>query len=480
MTRPNILWITTDQQRHDTVHALGNKHIRTPNLDRLCAEGVAFSQTYCQNPICSPSRASFLTGLYPSSLPANINGNEKLVLPEGVKLITKRLADAGYDCGLSGKLHLASAWSGEEQRIDDGYRYYAYSHAPIQGMGIGNQYTDWLDSVGRLDEVLDLSQFDPVLQRGAAYRGNVPFELHQTTWCCDRAAEFVAEERTRPWLMSVNIFDPHPAYDAPQAYAGRYDPDALPAPPFRETDIALQQRLDRTHPFTSAARPPGRTEQRKKASYYGMIELIDENIGRLLDVLEQSGQRRNTVVIFTSDHGNLLGEHGLGEKGCRFYEGLVRVPLLISCPDRFRTGHREESLVELTDLAPTIAELAGIDAAPAHGRSLLPILTGSDTGGEARPFVRCEFYNTLDPGFGTGGEPLPAFHATMYRAGQYKLCVYHGSTFGELYDLDNDPEELDNLWADPEAAAVKEKLLLESFAETVKAHVPEVERVGRF
>ena len=115
--RPNILWICTDQQRYDTIGALGNSAIRTPNIDRLCEEGVAFTHTYCQNPICTPSRTSFLTGLYPSTVHGNINGNAHFNIPENARLVTARLRDAGYDCGLSGKLHIASAWEGEEERV---------------------------------------------------------------------------------------------------------------------------------------------------------------------------------------------------------------------------------------------------------------------------------------------------------------------------------------------------------------------------
>ena len=143
---PNILWICTDQQRYDTIHALGNPIIRTPNLDRLYAEGVAFTHAYCQNPICTPSRTSFLTGLYPSTVHGNINGNARCNLPENARLVTARLRDAGYDCGLSGKIHLASAWEGEEKRIDDGYRCFWYSHSGTQDHNNANQYWTWLNS----------------------------------------------------------------------------------------------------------------------------------------------------------------------------------------------------------------------------------------------------------------------------------------------------------------------------------------------
>lgn len=479
-SQPNILWICTDQQRWDTIHALGNEQIHTPNLDRLCAEGVAFTRAHCQNPICSPSRASFLTGLYPSRLPANINGNAQLNLPEGVELITRRLADAGYECGLSGKLHLASAFHGVENRVDDGYSYFAYSHAPTQGMGMGNQYTDWLESMGKLDDVLDLSGFDPDLQRGAAYRPNVPFELHHTTWCCDRAIEFMRDAGPGPWLMSVNIFDPHPPYDAPEDYATRYDPDDLDTPRFEEGDLENQGRIAATHMFQSGAQTPGKAEQRNKANYYGMIELLDENVGRMLDELEESGQREKTLVIFTSDHGNLLGDHGLSQKGCRFYDGLVRVPLLMSWADHFDEGVRADGLVELTDLAPTLAELAGSDMHPTDGETLVPILKGESDPGVHRKRVRCEFYDVLDMDYGKADRaPHDPSYATMLRDERYKLVDYHGSEYGELYDMERDPEEHDNLWEDPEMAEIRRRMIRQ-ITEIAPVTEDPAKRVGRF
>ena len=145
--RPNILWLCTDQQRWDTIHALGNSFIDTPNLDRLCRQGVAFTNTYCQNPICTPSRASFLTGRYPSSINANING--ACNLPEHCTLITKRLADAGYYCGLVGKLHITSAWNDYEPRMDDGYSYFCYNLASGHHLNSpGNPYVEWLNQKG--------------------------------------------------------------------------------------------------------------------------------------------------------------------------------------------------------------------------------------------------------------------------------------------------------------------------------------------
>ena len=476
--KPNILWICTDQQRYDTIGALGNAAIRTPNIDRLCAEGVAFTHAYCQNPICTPSRTSFLTGLYPSTVHGNINGNAHFNIPENARLVTARLHDAGYDCGLSGKLHLASAWEGEEERVDDGYRKFWYSHSGTQDHNNANQYWTWLKSIGRFDEVMDTSNHKPEVRSGVSYRKEFPAELHQTTWCCDRAIEFMNEERNGPWLMSVNIFDPHPAYDAPESLAADIDPNAMPKPPFKESDLEIQEKLS-THVFQKSPKAPDEAQQSRTANYYAMIELIDDNVGRMLDELEKTGQRDNTVVIFTSDHGQLLGDHGLENKGCRFYEGLVRIPLIISWPGHFKAGLQSDALVELTDIAPTLCDLASTDQGWTHGKSLLPILTGDATPDHHKDAVRCEFFNVLDMNWNRGDAPPPSY-GTMHRTRQHKLSVYHGNDYGELYDLEADPDEYNNLWEDPDSQAIKIQLIKESFDASTVIHDPGSTRIGRF
>lgn len=481
--RPNILWICTDQQRYDTVGALGNPHIHTPNLDRLCAEGVACTHAYSQSPICTPSRASFLTGGYPSRIHVNRNGN--VSVPPGFVPITKRLANAGYDCGLSGKLHLAAAWNGEEARCDDGYRRFWYSHGPLQGRGIGNQYMAWVEAQGQFDRVFeevplgDGPRPGGVEQKRYRYRPDVPAELHQTAWCADRAIEFMEEERAGPWLMSVNIFDPHPAFDAPKQYEERYDPHDLPPPLYRESDQAVMDRL-KTHVFQSPCREPGPAQMRNKASYYGMIELIDENVGRMLQALERTGQRDNTVVVFTSDHGEMVGDHGLTGKGCRFYEGGVRVPLILSWPGRFAAGARYDGLTELTDLAPTLAELAGIESGPCDGVSLLPVLEDPAASSSHRAYVRCEFYDTLNMHAPHAPERHVPSYATMFRDERYKLCVYHGNDYGELYDLREDPDEFENLWESAAHQPLKLSLMKKSFDAAMIATDLGPEQIGRY
>ncbi len=515
---PNILWFCTDQQRFDTVQALGNPHIRTPNLDRLATEGVAFTHAFCQSPICTPSRASFLTGRYPGNVRACMNGNEEW--GEGAPLITKLLADEGYDCGLSGKFHLAGAHGREEPRPhEDGYRVFHWSHDPQDRYPSGHAYADWLAAQGYA--LRDLRE-DPA---------SISPDLHQTTWCTDRAIDFISEKRRKgPWLMSVNVFDPHAPFDPPQEYLDRYDPAKIPPPLFRPTDLTTQDAIPGD--FQNTARPPEEFgAQRVIAAYYAMIELIDENVGRLLDALEETEQRENTVIIFTSDHGEMLGDHGLLLKGCRFYEGLVRVPLIISWSGHFpapaesapvdsadddgpagteENGHASDSgspptaenghaaddaspsaaevdpeaalapapkaeesepavglvsnaLVELIDIAPTILELADLPLPQGmQGRSLVPILRGHTDPHQHRDFVRCEYYRALNPD-APGRDDYEGSFANMYRDDRYKVVVYHGHQQGELYDLHEDPGEFRNLWNDPESADLRFDLVRRNF-----------------
>ena len=465
--RPNILWICTDQQRYDTIGALGNPYVSTPNIDRLVQSGVSFTHAFCQSPICTPSRASFLTGMYPSAVHVNGNGNE--YFPNRPPLVTRMLAEAGYDCGLIGKLHLASAYGRIEPRVNDGYRYWQYSHAPRDDWEKGHDYADWVRAKGHiLGELIKNVE-------------GVPAELHQTTWCAEKTVDFIRQDRDTSWLASVNIYDPHPPFNPPQTYREMFDPAEMPGPLFRETDLEQQKKLEAVD-FQSRGQSPDRLDIKNpivpqspgsstaadadsidardakslQAAYYAMIKLIDDQVGRILESLEETGQREQTVILFTSDHGEMLGDHGLIQKGCRFYEGLVRVPLIVSWPGHFESGLKSDALVELLDKAPTLLEFAGLKVPDRmQGRSLLPILQGEVSENHHRDFVRCEYYDAIDMPDGT--------FATMYRDRSHKLVVYHGHQHGELYDLEADPREFENLWDEPSSQGLKLDLMKRSY-----------------
>ena len=388
--QPNILWYCTDQQRFDTISALGNQYVKTPVVDSLVQSGVAFTHAHCQSPICTPSRASMMSGMYPGRVHNTRNGNKSF--PDSPPLISKLIADQGYDCGLIGKFHLQSSGKRTEPRIkDDGFRYWKFSHAPRDDWPEGeHDYADWVREKGGDLEALRASP------------DRVPPEFHQTTWSTDRAIEFIDEDRNgAPWMLNINVYDPHPPFEPPKQYADQFLAEDMPGPHFEEGDPVQQALLEEADFQTKSKTPEEIDAKDAQAKYYAMILQIDDQLGRLLQHLESTGQRENTVIIFTSDHGETLGDHGLLYKGCRFYEGLVRVPLIFSCPRLFPEGRKCSELVELLDLSATLLDLAGAPIPDHHqGRSLGAMLTGEmPLNQPLRDFVRCEYFDALAPSF---------------------------------------------------------------------------------
>lgn len=458
MKRPNILWYCTDQQRFDTIGALGNPHVKTPVLDQLVKQGVAFTNAYCQSPICTPSRASFMTGLYPSRARTTRNGNA--TFPSDIPLISKLIADAGYRCGLVGKFHLVSAGKRPEPRLNDGFEYWQHSHAPRDDWPEGTHaYADWVREQGG-----DLNEM-------TASGASVSAEFHQTKWASDCAIDFISQEHDRPWMLNLNVYDPHPPFIPPAEYADKFQPDDMPGPNFRDSDLEHQKKLEAVDFQVKGKTPEECDAKSVQAKYYAMIAQIDDQFSRILEVLDNTGQRENTLVIFTSDHGEMLGDHGLMYKGCRFYEGLVKVPLIFSMPESLQNNQKCNGLVELVDLSATLLDVAGVEI-PAHhqGRSLWPILVGNESGDTIRSSVRSEYFDALDTSF-TGGS---GSFATMYRDERYKLVIYHDHNLGELYDLEEDPWEYNDLWENSDYSDIKNRLIYESF----NAHVNLTTNVG--
>jgi arylsulfatase len=471
---PNVLFICTDQQRFDTLGCYSNPYIDTPNLDRLAQRGVLFERAYCQCPVCTPSRASFLTGRYPRTTRCRQNGQ---MIPTDERLITRTLADNGYYCGLSGKLHLAPCAPDicqiSEARIDDGFHEFHWSHHPagIGTAGIpesggcnwpGNEYARWLFENNVLFERKDYDK-NGYVQVG------VPEEYHQTKWCMDKAIEWInyscADQNKIPWFYIVNMFDPHHSFDPPQKLLEKYIDrmEKLPLPFYKEGELQNKpsfQRIDHAGAYnvkdSYAFDKMSDYEHRLvKASYYAMIELIDTQVGRAIECLEKNGILENTIIIFTSDHGEMLGDHGIYLKGPYFYEAMVHVPLIISWEGHIPGGRRLNALTELTDLVPTISEYCiGTIEPGVQGKSLAKLLSGEGADDEHRDSVYCEYYNAMP------WHDNPKANATMVFDGQYKLCRYHSSDEGELYDLTQDPGEINNLWNDQRYTDIKNKMLI--------------------
>lgn len=478
MTQPNILWICTDQQRWDTISGLGFEGVRTPHIDSLMETGVAFRNAYTQSPICTPSRASFLTGMYPIAHHVQRNGNDEF--PENLQLVPKVFQDAGWRTGLIGKLHLAATQNRVEKRGEDGYDEFYWSKHPYPEKAASpevkaaHDYENWLIEKGVEPE-------KAFAFASEALADGMPTEHHQTTWAKERAERFIETHADKPWFLSINIFDPHPPFDPPAEYMKRFNPEDMSLPIFRESDMRHYDRFrnvdqQATNPVDPRIVPPagkavtipeGREShdtppdsydaRRIKASYFAMIELIDDMVGSLLETLRRTDQERDTLVLFMSDHGEMLGDHGLLYKGCRFYEGLVHVPMLASWPGRTKAGV-SEALVELVDIPATLCEAAGLDCMEQNqGKSFFKLLTGEAPLDEHKDHVVCEFWDAI--GFpGSRGS-----RGSMYFDGRHKLCVYHDAGEGEIYDHQKDPNEFDDLWPDPAHRDLRLELLEKSF-----------------
>lgn len=456
----NVLWICTDQQRFDSLKCYGNPVIDTPNLDALAAEGILFENCYSQSPVCSPSRAGFLTGRYPQV--CNMYENGASISPHEI-LVTKVLADAGHTCGLSGKLHLSvcnpSITKDMEPRIDDGYSAFYWSHHPDKHWPL-NDYHVWLGERGETYRKQKLSGTCDI-----SY--GMPQALHHTTYCTDRAKQFMKTHQgfDNPWLFSVNYFDPHHPFDPPrdllEKYLAKLDEIAPPNyVPGELDEKPLYQRIDHEGAYGGNVgliydNMDEREHKMHTAAYYAMVELVDTQVGELVACLKQSGQYEDTLIIFTSDHGEMLGDHGLYLKGPFFYDCAVKVPLIIHCPKKLKKGLRVPALVELIDLPQTILEACEVAAPPTMmGKSLWQMCTGDAPTKCHKEYVTCEYFNAMP------WHKDPPARCVMLYDGRYKLVFVSSTGEGELYDLYADPTETHNRWMDSALMDEKNRLLL--------------------
>jgi len=431
---------------------------------------VAFQNAYCQTPICTASRASLLTGCYASSMHVNRNGNEFFPPQFQSRLISRILNRAGYDCGMVGKFHLSSSYRRVEPRLDDGYRLFAWSHAPRQDWPVEQQgYLRWLRDKGvDFRKEYGKRRFP---DRPAEFNGGISGDYHEAMWCAQTASEWIRGRLRAPWFITVNTYAPHPPFHPPPEFLERMKPQTMPLPLWGPHDLANQAKLAKVD-FQSQPKDPATYPSRMmKAAYYAQVEFVDHCLGLVFQALESAGQLDNTLIIFTSDHGEMLGDHGLTHKGCRFYEGLAHVPLIFSWPARWPRGVRSRALVELTDILPTVLEALELNRPDyLDGTSLYPVLAGRADRDRHRAFVRSEYHDALqEPG---------ASHATMLRNERYKLVCYHGHAWGELFDLEKDPREFHNLWDSREHTALRLELTRQLFDAVMLTTDPGQPRIG--
>ncbi len=475
--RPNFLIFCCDQLRADCLGCEGNEVARTPNIDSIAEEGVRFSRAYVQNPLCSPSRATMLTGRYPRSHGLLCNGTP---LPEREITLPQVLGEAGYSTCACGKVHLRPHEVSLEdhtwiQEYEGGGPYYGFQRVHLTDDYKLGGYLRWIDDEHPewSDEARDM--LDGRSRSGSveAWRSGLPAELHQSRWIAERSIDFLESAGDRPFFLWCSFVDPHHPFNPPAPYSDMYDRSAIPVP---------------SRPDLSGFGPHWVARQRASADrsaeqwreiialYLGMISLIDDCVGRVLEALQERGLAENTVVGFVNDHGELLGHHGMLLKGPFLLESLIRQVQLWRGPG-IRRGAVDDGLAESVDIAPTVLQIAGVDRPGGmQGVSLVPRLQGEAPGRDAA-LVQFSPWTAYDGGRFPGGPDR--LHLNALVTDRHKLVHYGGEPPGELFDLADDPGETRNLYPDADSAGLRANLtqrLLDRLSETVDPLPPRVAR----
>ena len=462
-SRPNILFVLTDQQRQDSMACYGNDWIETPNLNTIADHGFVFENAYVTQPVCTPSRASIMTGLYPHTVGLHRNN---IPLPADTPTIAELIGD-DYYCGYFGKWHLGDdmvlqhgfdtwvsvedfhrtrATKKEYRFLEADYNDHLRKHG-VEPPGPDRSYENWFATAGLTEE-----------QTQAYFLG-------------DTAADFIrnhpqSQHGDMPFMLYVSFFEPHPPYTGP--LNDLYDPaDISVGPAFltRPDDSSLLNRLRADYYMAGNLNPLGIDDYHDltsvdgwrglRAKYFANVTLVDRQVGKMLDALRETGQWDNTIIVFTSEHGEMAGDHGMLEKRS-MYEEASRVPLLMripgSGPDTQRATQRIAGSVSLVDLVPTLLDICGTgtDAAPElQGRSLAQVIDGHTDLSANDVFVQWNGMGDRNLGTAEINRMASMPWRTVITPDRWKLNLC-ATDRCELYDLNNDPHELTNLYDAPE------------------------------
>ena len=501
----NIVLITSDQHRADCL-GFGGRGVHTPHIDALARNGVRFDACFTPNPVCQPARASLLTGLLPLTHGVVDNGYD-LPADTGENGFGGRLAKKGYATGFIGKAHFATSHTfeptGSPECRESTAKFAADWFGPYMGFNHvelvveghnnwlpmepphGQHYERWYDAGGKAGErnALYQSRLEPDTDAVQTWNSGLPAAWHNSTWIGDRSIEFLREKKRRgeAFLLWASFPDPHHPFDAPAPWCHLHRPEDIRLPKHRVLDLERRAWWHKashggsSDPRVKAIRgnflefEPQTDEQLRAitANYFGMISLIDHNVGRILTVLDELQLTEDTIVIFASDHGEWLGDHGLMFKGPILYEGLVRVPLVVSGSSIARDRQISEP-VSLLDIAPTICALGEADEEGFHGRKLNGFLNG---GSDSRDHA----YGEWDLDETRCGVALGL---RMIRTQRFKMTFDLHSEAGELYDLESDPAEMDNVFDSRDYAAIRTELIRKIDERPDDILKPPLQRVG--
>ena len=494
--QPNFLVFVTDEHPGSMLGCDGHPVVQTPNIDRIADEGVRFSRAYTVHPMCMTTRATWFTGRTPRGHGVRCNG---IPLDTRIPTITESLRQAGYTTHGIGKHHLRNwnhlrgvdpatldpaEWC--ESRVMWGNGRITAIPTPYYGLetvdflggnghGIFGNYVPWVEQRDPdFRETMGPPREDQHHQWRRGWENQLPAELHYTEWMTEQCVESLRRSRSeqRPFLIWHSFPDPHPPYTAPAPWGSMYDPADVPLPNRREGELdslpphfrLLFENRFLTSGCGGNTNIPDEHVRRMTAMVYGMISQVDHHVGRILDELDQLGLSENTVVVFMSDHGRFLGDHWMDNMPPAHFEEVLRVPSLWRLPQHFRPGLASDALVSHLDFAPTILDLAGLpipegiappkrecerQRPPWPGHSLVPLLTGEADS------VQDSVIAELD-------EDYLGLQLRTLITEDHWLTVYGGGReFGELYDLKEDPRQLNNLWSDDGHRTLKRDLQAE-------------------
>jgi uncharacterized sulfatase len=480
--RYNILLITSDQHRWDCL-GRRNPHLQTPHLDRLAGQGIIYDRAYTCNPVCTPARVSMLTGHYPSRHGCYTIGTS---LPQDYPTVPSQLGKAGVYASLIGKAHFQPCTneplgndipSIEAPPRSMDFDFFRRWQGPYFGfedvrLAIGHasephaasmHYGAWL-----CDQGCPVEKYFGTGQYTDFGRWELPERFHNSTWTADQTIASLqrAQAAKRPFFIWSSFQDPHNPCVVPEPWASMYRPEDMPEFDLRPGEFAdrppfydlSQQGKPLGHPDLQTDKAwyccRGLSQMDRKATrglaaaYYGMVSLMDHHIGRVLDHLEATGQARNTIVIFTTDHGDYLGNHGLWWKGLPAYDDAQRIPFIVRHPRCATPGQSSAAFQSLVDIPLTA--MAALGLAPSAGlQGINQIPAWQDANASCRDWALCEYRPTESP-----------FMQKTFVHDRWKLVVYHETQYGELYDLAADPGQSRNLWDDPAAVQAKSDLLL--------------------
>jgi arylsulfatase len=481
-SRPNILVMISDQQRGDHLGCMGNDILQTPNLDRLAQSGVLCRRHYVNNPICMPSRATLFNGQTSRGHGVRTSG---IALSDQYATLPQILWDAGYQTHLIGKLHL-DPYGGREDvfkepenhlKLKAGEAVRGFQTGELSlahGKGVLGAYHDWLlEKLDGRENPWD-QQIEGVGNgaEGCFYSEITP-GLHHSMWIADRTEAFFHErDKEKPFFLWCSYPDPHHPYTPPMELVNRYPWQEMPLPARRDGEHEdlpphMQAALDGGTFFTGrsvrSTNLPDDQIREIIALTYGMVDLIDRSVGQILKSLDEHDLDKDTLVIFTSDHGEMLGDHRLLNKGPFHFEGLLKVPFIVRLPGRTKAGTVCDGVTSHLDFLPTVLDAVGLDypheapISPYYTQEHRPSLPGKNLW----PVLQGDANKVQDSVIAEFDEDYLAMTLKTIITERYKLNAYAGQEYGELYDLQEDPKELYNRWSDPEFSELKARLRLD-------------------